>query len=93
MPFRQETATTTAQQVVAYNAKRSGCVVRNASGATCYISNDAAGVLAGGWPLVAGDFIAFIKRDGDDSAAAIYAQTAALTTDLRIQESFGELIP
>jgi len=93
MPFRQETATTTAQQVVAYNSKRSTCVIRNASGATVYISNDVVGIVSAGWPLAPGDFVGFIRKDGDDSAAAIYAQTAAATTDLRIQESFGEVLP
>jgi hypothetical protein len=93
MPFRQWTATTTAQQVVAFNAKRSTIVIRNASGATVYISIDSTGVVTAGWPLAPGDFVGFIQRDGDDSAAAIYAQTAAATTDLRIQESYGEVTP
>ena len=89
MPFRQATATTTPEQVVAFNPKRSTCVIRNASGAVCYISNDQANVVASGWPLAANDFVSFIKAWGDDTAAAIYVQTAALTSDLRIQESFG----
>jgi len=91
MPFRQETATTTAAQLVPFNSRRSALTIRNASGAVVYISNDVRLVTAQGWPLAVGDFTSFIKADGDDSAAAVYAQTLAATSDLRIQESFGKV--
>jgi hypothetical protein len=89
MPFRQTTATTTAQQVVAYNSKRTALSIRVASGNPVYISNDITDVTGSGWPLASGDFISFLASDGDDATAAVYAQTAALTGDLRIQESYG----
>jgi len=92
MPFRKETAGTTAKQIVAYNAERSVLAIRNVSGATVYISNDAGAITTEGWPMAPGDFVSFLKLYGDDTAAAVYAQTVAATTDMRIQESFGRVL-
>jgi hypothetical protein len=86
--FFQKTVTTTTLQVIAYNKDRAGLLLKNLSGSAAYISSDSNAITTNGYRLDVGEFLSFIKVDGDMSETQIYAATSAGTADLRIVESF-----
>lgn len=89
MAFRQFTATTTVQEMVAFNAHRTAITIKNFSGGTVFIDQDRSSVTGKGFPLAVGDFLTLTLELGDEPAEALYCQMLAATTDLRVEESFG----
>lgn len=89
MQYRAFTATTTPQQCVPYNPKRVGLIVRSNSAQQVFLSGDPTAVTTQGFFLNQNDALTLQAFMGDDPREPVFCQTAALTTDLRIVESFG----
>ena len=88
--FRVVTVTTDLVQLVPYNKKRVGILLKVMSGQPCYLSNDQTDVAATGFPLSIGEYLSLMSRDGDVPELALYGLTLLATTNLRIIETFGE---
>jgi hypothetical protein len=89
--FYQASVGTSVVQIVSYNRGRSGVLVRNYSGATCFVSPDGSDPLTTGYPVAEGEFLALLRTEGDAPELQLYGQCSSGTADLRIVESFGEL--
>jgi hypothetical protein len=88
--FHVVTATTTLAQLIPYNKKRVGILLKVMSGQPCYVSNDQTDVAATGFPLAVGEYLSLMSRDGDVPELALYGLTLLATTNVRIIETFGE---
>lgn len=89
--FCQLTVPITAYQIVPYNKKRVGILIKNYSGNLVFISNDQQDPLGQGFPLAVGDYLSFIKTDGDIPELQVYAIASGGTSDVRVVETFGEV--
>ena len=89
MAYRQATATTSVAELVPANRMRTAVTVKNFSGSTAFISQDRSNVTGQGFPLAVGDFLTLTLALGDEPYDALYTQTLAATSDLRIEESFA----
>lgn len=92
MAFRTVTVGTTLTEILPFNPKRTAYTIKNYVGGTVFVSNDQTNIVAQGFPLAVGDFISMILAWGDEPADQLYAQMSAGSTDLRIEESFGDRI-
>jgi hypothetical protein len=92
MAFRKVTVGTTPTIVVPFNPKRTGLTIYNNGTVTVYISDKQTNILEEGFPMPPGVYIGFAKVDGDETEYALYAQAEAGTGELRVQESFGEVV-
>lgn len=90
MGFRKVVVGTTPTLVLSFNPRRVCWTIKNYSGSTAFISENPANIVSEGFPLGVGEFISYIKKDGDSPEYAIYAQTESGTAELRVQESFSE---
>lgn len=88
--FRRATVGTDPVQIVAYQKDRTGVMIRNVGGAEVFISTDQVDIINQGWNIAVGEYVAFLRVDGDAPDLQIYAQTASGTAELRIVESYGE---
>jgi hypothetical protein len=89
--FRPVSVSSQVTQIVPYNPKRVGLLLRNYSGSEVFLSNDQVDVLNSGYPLAVGEFISFLTADGDVPELALYAVTASGTANLRVVETYGEV--
>lgn len=80
-----------ALQVVPYNEKRAGLLIKNFAGNPAFLSNDQVDVTVRGYPLAVGEFLSMVRVDGDVPELQLYAQTLVGAADLRIVETFGEV--
>lgn len=90
MAFRKVTATTAPTLVLSYNPKRTCWTIKNYSGSTAFISENPTDITTTGFPLGVGEYISYIRKDGDRPEYAIWAQCETGSADLRVQESFEE---
>jgi len=88
--FYNFSASVTTVQMVPYNAKRTGILIKNYAGNPFFISNDQADVTTKGMPLAVGEFLGLVRKDGDVPELAIYVATLVGVADVRIFETFGE---
>jgi hypothetical protein len=92
MTFRKVTVGTTPTIVVPYNPKRTGVVIYNPGPTIVYISDKQTDIISDGFAVGAGVYIGFAKVDGDETEYALYGQVESGTQDIRVQESFGEVV-
>lgn len=92
MAFRNQTVNTVAAQLLSQNPARTSWLIYNNGASDCFVSGDGTLSTTNGMKIAAGAQLSFSRRDGDDSAAALYAVVAAATADLRIQESFESIV-
>jgi hypothetical protein len=89
--FRRQEVDTSVIQIVPYNEKRTTLLIRVESGGPCYISNDPTDVQTKGYPLYTGEYISFLKRDGDIPEFELFAVSPGGITVLKIIEGYGEV--
>lgn len=87
--FSQVSVPVSVIQIVPYNAKRVGILLKNYAGGTVFVSTDQTDPTNLGFPLTAGDYLGFSDVDGDTPALQIYA-IATAAADLRVVESFRD---
>lgn len=91
MPTRPVTVTTTAEQIVAYNNKRTAASFTNNGSNTIFVSEDQANLATDGYPIPVGGALDLVRALGDEPQLEWFALVAAGTENLRVLEAFGEL--
>jgi len=89
--FRRQEVSSETIQIVPYNEARTTLLIRVESGGPCYISNDPKDVQTKGYPLNTGEYISFLRRDGDIPEFELFAVSPTATTVLKIIEGYGEV--
>jgi hypothetical protein len=89
--FRRQEVSTSVVQIVPYNEARTTLLIRVESGGPCFISNDPMDVQTKGYPLYSGEYISFLRRDGDIPEFELFAVSPTTTTVLKIIEGYGEV--
>jgi len=89
--FYSVSVSTDVTQIVPYNPKRSGILIRSYSGSEVFLSNDEVDTLNRGYPLAVGEFVSFLTADGDVPELPLYAVTAGGVANLRVVETYGEV--
>jgi len=79
---------TSAIQIVPFDATRMSLLIRNASGGICFIGTSAKTPDVNGFPLNEGDSLSFKVVDGDASEVAFYAIAPSGDANLRIVMSY-----
>jgi hypothetical protein len=92
MGYRKVTVGTTPTIVVPFNPKRTGVVIYNPGPTIVYVSDKQTNIVEEGFPVGTGVYLGWVKVDGDETEYALYAQVESGTQDIRVQESFGEVV-
>jgi len=93
--FWKATVQTSAAQLLPYNPRRVGLIIKNYSGNPCFISNDISDPAGQGFPLSVGDYLIMQKVNKDVPELQLYAIASGGATELRIAETFEveEVVP
>jgi len=67
---RQETVTAAVQEIINYHDNRTSLAIHNLGSATVYYGSDSEVTTSSGFPLLAGQTVAFSKQSGDDPRTA-----------------------
>lgn len=91
MPTRPITVGTSAEQIVAYNNKRTAASFTNNGAATIFVSEDQSDLATNGYPIPVGGALDLVRALGDEPQLEWFALVAAGSENLRVLEAFGEL--
>ena len=88
MAFRALVVAGAGVQIAAFQPLRTAITIKNLGPARCFIGQDLPDLAVQGFALDTGEYLSLIASDGDDPRTGLYAITAGLNADLRIEESF-----
>jgi|YNPMSStandDraft_1061717.scaffolds.fasta_scaffold30139_3 hypothetical protein len=89
--FRRQEVSSEVIQIVPYNEVRTTLLIRVESGGPCYVSNDSKDVQDKGYPLNTGEYISFLRRDGDIPEFELFGVAPTTPAVLKIIEGYGEV--
>lgn len=93
MPFRAVTVTPGGVELAGWNPRRRSLSLAVNTGGPINFSHDRANILASGLPLTTGQVVTLTREEGDEPELPVYADIAAGSADVRVQESVGLPVP
>ena len=91
MPTRAITVGTTTTPIASYNNRRTTMSLSNNGTAQIFVSNDAVGILTGGYNIEAGGALDLLRALGDEPELQWFGIVASGTVNMRVLEGFGQL--